>query len=116
MSNPVFKCLASAALAFTFMTTPTLASPPDNGNEWTANCLSNNPRLNMRCYAYARGLADGFNMTDAVCIDEKVTAQQLVDVGILYIRNHPVTRAQWAGDLLMGAFAEAWPCKSERRR
>jgi phage tail protein X len=88
------------------------------GNEWYALCTNSNGGPQLGCVTYARGIADGFLVWQQVlpnnalvCLPDNSVANQLRDVGLKYIKQHPETRDQWIGELLLRAYAEAWPCK-----
>jgi len=80
--------------------------------------MSQDVANNLKCSAYARGLADGMTWTSAefggncssFFIDSAVTNRQLVEVGIAYMRSH-VANQHDAAALLTDAFSKAWSCR-----
>jgi Rap1a immunity proteins len=117
------KLFTTAAILICTAASPAIADPPANGNDWVADCGSKSDWRRVSCYMYARGLADGLAAwqiispeTAPACIDGKVISQQLVDVGLAYIKAHPATRADYAGMLLSFAFIEAWRCHGDESK
>jgi Rap1a immunity proteins len=117
------KLLAAAAIMMCTAASPAIAGPAATGNDWVTDCGSKSDWRRTSCYMYARGLADGLAVwqiispeTATACIDEKVISQQLVDVGLAYIKAHPATRADYAGTLLSFAFIEAWRCHGDESK
>jgi len=118
----VKSLFVGVAVAATFTTAPAHAVV-QSGNSWLQLCTSKQAPSQDRCLAYTRGLADGLTTASGimdvqgaknswlVCMPKGVTTQQLVDVGVKYMRDNPAERHEWAAPLLTIAFSEAWPCK-----
>jgi hypothetical protein len=98
---------------------PALAA---NGSDWLERCqdatTTGDAAKAAYCFSYARGLADGLEIwavispeTAPVCIPTQVQGQELVDVGMRYLKSHPDTQTLAAGVPLVQSFAETWPCK-----
>ena len=111
--------LATAAMAAAIFTAAAPAHAGNyTGNQWLAECMSQDVANNLKCSAYARGLADGMTWTSAefggncssFFIDSAVTNRQLVEVGIAYMRSH-VANQHDAAALLTDAFSKAWSCR-----
>src|SRR5215813_10393431 len=70
------------------------------------------------CAGYTRGVSDTLAVWLALrpnsaraCIPSAVQLDQLVDVGLDYIKRFPAERHLSAARLLTVAFVDAWPCK-----
>jgi Ssp1 endopeptidase immunity protein Rap1a len=98
----------------------------EDGNSWSSRCRITPEQRStttegmwlMNCSGYARGVADTIQLWRGAegdkapaCIPEKVTTQQLIDVGLRFMRENPAERHLPAGVLLTRAFSLAWPCK-----
>ena len=99
----------------------------EDGNSWSSKCritieqargTTKEAMWLMNCSGYARGVADTIQLWRGAegdkapaCIPEKATTQQLVDIGLRFIRENPAERHLPASVLLMRAFSVAWPCK-----
>jgi hypothetical protein len=115
----------SAALLVTMicaLPVPALAASPASGNDWLSRCedgaTTGDAAKASYCFSYARGLADGLSIwavispeTAPVCIPTQVQGQELVDVGMRYLKDHPEMQTLAAGVPLVRSFAETWPCK-----
>jgi hypothetical protein len=73
------------------------------------------------CLGYIEGIRDGLMWLAAaqksrpsVAISEKVTREQLADVVVKYLNQHPERRDRAAGILVFIAFKQAFPPKSKQ--
>jgi Rap1a immunity proteins len=113
----VKKLLLTIALAAAIIPGVASAAPATNGTNWLENCRSKYIEQKMACYTYARGIADGLTLAAEddqsafACIDQEVTAAQLVEIGLRFINKVPEYRHKPAGMLLALAFRDAWPCQ-----
>jgi hypothetical protein len=101
------------------------AAAAEDGNSWAAKCQPVGQRSTtkeamefMNCTGYARGVADSIQLwwgaegdKAPACIPEKAKTQQLLDIGLRFIRENPAERHLPVSALLMRAFRVAWPCK-----
>jgi Rap1a immunity proteins len=125
------KYLATVCLFVLAMITQINAQHPVkalSGNQMLVDCVPKNGVARYYlCLGYALGLAEGFmtgistgrkysRSSFEPCLPETAITQQLVDVGLDYIRKHPEKRHFDAGDLLLFAWSEAWPCKEEDKK
>jgi hypothetical protein len=66
------------------------------------------------CFAYLSGVADALEMVAPrltnICRPKGVTIDQMMDVLIDWLEDHPAERHRPAAKLAGLAFAEAWPC------
>jgi Ssp1 endopeptidase immunity protein Rap1a len=119
----------AAAVAVAISTSTATAG--DDGNTWAAKCNKSVEQARstkeamefMHCVGFTRGVADtialwrgaALNAAEGdkapACIPEKATTQQLVDIGLKFIRENPAERHIPASALLMRAFHAVWPCK-----
>lgn len=114
------KIKSLALVAMLAIVSPAIAGPPHSGNDWMRECsvaLKQKTLLQFgHCYGYARGVQDGLDTAaqltqqSVACPPKEVDAQQLVEVGLRFLRNHPEHRHEWAAYNLTAAFIEAWPC------
>jgi Rap1a immunity proteins len=95
----------------------TEATAAMNGHRLMQGCSSATskkaPWKTIYCYGYVRGIADGFISTGA-CLPPQVNTQQLVEVALRYLRDHPEKRHLGSGGVLIPAWGEAWPCAEEK--
>lgn len=81
-----------------------------HGNDLLQNCQ--NP--DVACVSYVSGVADTLEMVAPhltnICRPGAVTVDQLVDVLIAWLEEHPAERHRPAAKLAGMAFTEAWPC------
>jgi hypothetical protein len=81
-----------------------------DGNELLETCQMAKPD----CLPYVIGVADALEMVSTrltnICRPGGVTPQQLVDVLISWVWDHPAERHRPAAKLAGLAYAEAWPC------
>ena len=95
------------------------AAPPADGNDWLSRCQdAEDAAKGTYCFTYARGLADGLSLwavispqTAPACIPTQVQGQELVDVGMRYLKSHPEMGRLAAGIPLAQSFVETWPCQ-----
>ena len=101
-----------------------LASPRPaaaiTGNEMFKLCET---RENS-CYAFVIGWLGGFNITNkryggdygqsprvGICLPDKVSYRQYIDIFFNWLRDHPERRHSDAELILWSAFREAFPCR-----
>lgn len=110
--------------AFTLLTILVTMSSPStqqlrsfvSGNALHDHCQDAVRR--MICAGYMTAIADLLSATPdeeffgrLVCLPNGVTNGQLREVGSRYLANNPATRHAAAAELVVAAFAEAWPCR-----
>jgi hypothetical protein len=89
--------------------------------QWANFCTSKNEKELGVCAFYALGLLDGLilwkvNSADPIniCVPEepeqRVSAKQIIDVGLAYIRKNPESNYRPIAVVLREAFEEKWPC------
>jgi hypothetical protein len=78
------------------------------------------PELNF-CFGYIEGIRDGLVWLAAaeksrasVAISGKVTQEQLADVVVKYLKEHPERRERAAGILVLVALKQAFPPKAKQ--
>lgn len=85
----------------------------DTGNDIHSACTSQNPTSVIACRSFIFGVTVGYGVTsDAernVKIPEDVTRQQIEDVVMNFLRQHPETRQKRSVSLIVRALHEAWP-------
>lgn len=83
-----------------------------HGNDLHQNCQDRTPE----CLSYVTGVADTLEMVAThltnICRPAAVTPEQLFDVLISWLKNHPAERHRPAAKLAGLAYAEAWPCNN----
>jgi hypothetical protein len=96
-----------------------------DGNDWLSRCdgatVAADTVQATYCFSYARGLADGLSIwaivsptTAPACIPTETQGQQLLDVGMAFLKQHPDMQHLAAGIVLTYSFVEAWPCSAAR--
>jgi len=121
-SANAIKFIAVIAMSALCFSTPGHSETDDfyhlTGNQFLNVCTGTlQGTAKALCFGYVKGLADGLALwrgthpSAPVCFSERVTGQQLLDVGLKYVAEHPETRDQDLGNLLGRAFFEVWPCR-----
>jgi hypothetical protein len=83
-----------------------------SGNDLYDKCTAQS----VACPAYVAGMVDALVHDGTVCLPQtNVTARQLVDVVMAYLRAHPESRSYSAASIGDVAFTQAFPCVSKRR-
>jgi len=98
-----------AALLMT--STAAYSSSVLDGNSLLSDCQSDDQSF---CLGYALGVETTMRLADLIgksCIPDGVTAEQLAEVAIRYLKANPKNRHFGAQGLLIHAFNKAWPCK-----
>jgi hypothetical protein len=117
----------AAAIVVTIAPLTAVDAADEDGNSWFSKCRFTMDQIRgtskealelMNCAGYARGVADTIQIWQVAendkapaCIPVKVTAQQLIDIGLKFMRENPAQRHLTASLLLMRAYSVAWPCK-----
>src|SRR5262245_41517103 len=86
---------------------------------WVSMCTSKKETAKVLCTAYANGLYDGLilwyaNSKDPIkiCVPEEksfLSAKQMVDIGLEYVRRHPDSNSRPIAVVLREALEEAFP-------
>jgi hypothetical protein len=102
------KCRLLIAAVATVVSFNTYAN---TGNRLLEHCLApKGSGLAFGCVSYVDGVADTLAGISALkCVPGEVNVGQMRDVGVRYLQAHPETRHRPAAELLIAAFAEAWP-------
>lgn len=87
----------------------------DDGNNLLIACTAAPGVQQGYCYGYINAIADATsnNTIDGfkACIPQQVQVEQLRDVVIQYLRNHPAERHYSVLGLVAKALAGAFPCR-----
>jgi hypothetical protein len=78
------------------------------GNKLLEACLSGELVNQGICLGYVQGVADAFNKV--ACLPEGVTARQISDTLVRFLREHPELRHYSASSLAKAALTENFPC------
>jgi hypothetical protein len=85
-----------------------------SGKDLVAMCRANRPA----CTQYVEGASDmisGFELARSipwtVCVGPTVGGDQLVDITVKFLNDHPDSLGQGAGGLVWAALFDAFPCK-----
>jgi hypothetical protein len=88
-----------------------------NGNEVYINCTDDSPVKQGVCSGYVLGTVDGIwtsqellNQTKILCLPASATVEQVRDVAIRHLANHPSERQYVAASVIWRAMIEAFPC------
>lgn len=103
----------AAALAGVPAFDPEELSNYQSGNSILAACTGITPIQMTSCAGYIEGVADGlalvrYNSKLPPCIPIGVTASQLRDVVVEYLKAHAVTRQLPAAEMVTLSLGEAW--------
>lgn len=95
-------CIATANAAF------------DNGNELLRNCTIKGEFAGGLCYGLITGYYDGIRLSYKCTKDDpKINRQQIRDIVVKFLKDHPEARHLPAAYLAARAFVEAFDCKPE---
>ena len=108
-------------LALLLLTVISLAPRPAaagqflDGNGLLALCTSTDPYAGLECTGYIKGVADAFafQMDGArrpLCIPDRVTAKELIDVTVKWLRANRPELSYPAVATVGIAIAEKWKC------
>jgi hypothetical protein len=87
-----------------------------NGDHLYAECQNNN----AGCESYLKGIIDseayfistfGVNKDAGFCVTQQASIEQIRDIVVEYLRNHPDYRRYAAASLAMTALKAAFPCQ-----
>jgi phage protein U len=86
------------------------------GNQLKSHCEDGNAVDLATCGGYVQGVFDEFEIERAgesksECVPEGVVAQQVVDIALKYINEHPQYRQLQAAALIHQSLVDAWKCK-----
>lgn len=108
----------------------TLTAEGVTGNELYTTCTSEDPNHDYICFTYITGVFEGWTLTgmdDIIsfpeghsfvpdllnfCAPVGYTRQQMVDVVIKYLEEHPEARHDYAAKLILEAHQQVFPCDS----
>jgi len=113
--------LATSAVALAMMSLPTVAATPVHailhGNDLLQVCKSvpDDPDAVDGCDTYIIGATDALDLVAQhltnICRPQHHAIQQLRDIAVSWLEEHPEERHRPAAKLIALALAEAWPCK-----
>jgi hypothetical protein len=87
----------------------------DTGNELLNNCTMKNEFAGGLCYGLITGYYDGMRLSYTCGIeDPKINRQQIHDIVLKFLREHPESRHLLAIYLAARAFVEALDCKPNK--
>jgi len=81
------------------------------GNQLYDRCTSQEIVKRLQCREYIAGMADAFNWDKFVCGPDQASENQVRDVVVNYLRDHPEVRHYSAASIAREALGEAFPCK-----
>ena len=96
-------------LAAIFLLAPTSAFSAKgfvSGDDLFSKCGINNPL----CTGYITGVADIMSTNDDICLPKNGTIQQIVDIVVKYLSDHPQKRHYSASSEAGVALMQAFPC------
>lgn len=111
--------LASTALACVALvclgTGPAMAGQFMDGNKLLVLCTSSDPYSGLECTGYIKGVADAFafqmdGSKRPLCIPDRVTAKELIDVTVKWLRGNPPELSYPAVATIGIAIAQRWKC------
>ena len=108
---PGLVCLALVCLA----PLPAAAGQFMDGNKLLVLCTSPDPYNGLECTGYIKGVADAFifQMDGAkrpLCMPDRVTAKELIDVTVRWLRGNPPELSYPAVATIGIAIAKQWKC------
>jgi hypothetical protein len=92
--------------------TSTLAAVFMDGNDLLSECDSESPMQKSICLGYMQRTADMLSASKELCMAENVTARQVMDITIKWLRDHPESRHYTASTEIYRALVPSFPCKN----
>jgi hypothetical protein len=94
---------------------PAAAGQFMDGNKLLVLCSSSDPYAGLECTGYIKGVADAlaFQMDSAkrpLCFPDRVTARELIDVTVRWLRGNPQELSYPAVATIGIAIAQRWKC------
>jgi hypothetical protein len=92
-----------------FLLSPTFAFSARGfvtGNDLFSKCSSNSPL----CMGYIAGVSDVMSTNGDICLPDNATVQQIVDIVVKYLSDHPDRRHYSASSESGVALMQAFPC------
>ncbi len=94
---------------------PVLANQFMDGNQLLQLCTSADPYNGLECTGYVKGVADAFSFQmdsqkRVLCMPDGVSAKQLVDVTVKWLRENAPEREYPAVATVGIAIAQRWKC------
>jgi hypothetical protein len=80
------------------------------GNELFESCKSDNVGVQNICRGYIVGVVDAFDAQRIICTPENVSADQVRDIVVKWLRDHPENRHLQAATLVKAAIPDSWSC------
>ncbi len=86
-----------------------------SGDQLLSDCLSKDPGRVLRCASYIAGVADALAVSRyrdgrPPCMPVDATVEQVKDVAVRYLRQHPDYDETTAAGLVMNAIVAEWKC------
>lgn len=83
-----------------------------SGNDLLDQCIT--PRGQSICLGYVMGVADFLQRKDPrdwhICLDKGISAEQIKDAVVRYLKTHIASRHVEASGLVANAIFETFPC------
>jgi len=105
------------------LASPVMAEGFINGNELLDHCIQAQDKARTanhdagRCFGFISGVTDLYDIliSEAIvkptyCPQPNVSLIQMINVVVEYLQKHPEDLHYSASSLVMGAYAEAFPC------
>jgi hypothetical protein len=83
----------------------------DSGNTLFDSCNNSDASKQSHCLAYIAGVSDVLDGMHITCTGGRVSLDQVKDVVVKYLREHPEQRNSDADDSTSIALTLAFPCK-----
>lgn len=97
------------AAVFSFSIAGTVKARMASGNDLMQHCSTAPDGF---CAGYIGGVIDTSH--SLFCIPPEITKRQLINITIMYLRDHPKTMAMYAPNLVVAATRTAFPCNDGR--
>ena len=120
---PMKKCTILLFFVSLLVSSPVMAEGFINGRELLDYCLQAQDKARTanhdagRCFGFISGVTDLYDIliSEAIvkptyCPPHNVSLIQTVNVVVEYLQKHPEDLQYSASSLVMGAYAEAFPC------
>jgi Ssp1 endopeptidase immunity protein Rap1a len=115
----ITKCLLAGPLLAVATLGPARAADTVSailsGDQLLSDCLSKDPDRVLLCAAYVAGVADALAISRAIegrppCMPAGATVEQVKDVAVRYLRQHPNYGKKTAAGSVMNAIVAEWKC------
>lgn len=83
-----------------------------DGNQLMGNMESQTPAERTFAIGFVTGVVDAMQ-NEIVCVPDRVTIKQVVDISKSYLQQNPSIRHKPAAFIVVKSVSDVWPCKAK---